>query len=110
MRLKRGEELPDLAWDMMIRGWIAVDPESGASLSVSHGRTSKAPKYTLIVPKRAPITKREIFVGYEWDASGRKVIRAWTTAEAIAEAERKLSLILRSRASHNDLLSDTEEK
>lgn len=49
---------------------VAVDPDSGAQLSVSHGRTSKAPKYILILPNK---TVAELAVGQK---DAREYMRA----------------------------------
>lgn len=85
------------------RRWVAIDPESGAQLSVSHGRTSKAPKYILVLPNRSVEERGGLFATYDWDyPDGRKFLRAWTTKEAIEIANVKLAKMLEERAATNE--------
>jgi len=74
----------------MIRGWDAIDPDSGAHLSASNGRTSRAPKYILILPNK-PVQERGLFGPSDWDyPHGRKFVRAWSLKDAIELANEKL--------------------
>lgn len=80
------------------RRWCAIDLENGAFLSMSHGRTSKAPKYILILPNKSIEERGGLFTPYNWDyPTGRKFLRAWSTAEAIQIANVKLEKILKER-------------
>lgn len=89
---------PDDYLAAIFRGWVAIDPESGAQLSVSHGRTSKAPKYILILPNRSVEARGGLFASYDWDyPRGRKFLRAWTVEEAIEIANVKLAKMLEER-------------
>lgn len=99
MRLVPISQLPpDDYLAAIFRSWVAIDPESGAQLSVSHGRTSKAPKYILILPNRSVEARGGLFASYDWDyPRGRKVLRAWTVKEAIEIANVKLAKMLEER-------------
>jgi len=78
----------------MIRGWDAIDPDSGAHLSSSHGRSSRAPKYILILPNK-PVQERGLFGPSDWDyPQGRKFVRAWSLKDAIEAANVKLAKMM----------------
>jgi hypothetical protein len=96
--LKPISELPNQdKWNAIVRGWVAVDPDSGAQLSASHGSTSKAPKYILILPNKSVEERGGLFAPYDWDyPHGRKFVRAWTDVEAIELANAKLAKMLQS--------------
>jgi hypothetical protein len=82
----------------MMRGWVAVDTESGAHLSVSHGRTSRAAKYILILPNKTIQERGGLFGPCDWDyPEGRKFVRAWNSGEAIELANEKLRKMLLKR-------------
>ncbi len=84
------------AW---MAGWTAVDPISGAMLSRSNGRSSKAPKYILILPNKSVEERGGLFTKHDWDyPQGRKFVRAWSGAEAIELANAKLAKMLEQRA------------
>ena len=97
--LTAARKLPEQdRFNALMRGWIAVDPISGAHLSCSYGRTSKAPKYILILPNKSVEERGGLFAPYDWDyPQGRKFVRAWTEQEAIAEADTKLIKMLAAR-------------
>ena len=84
---------------MLIKGWVALCPETGAQLSVSRGRSKygNAPKYYLIVPNKTVEERGGLFSSYDWADEGRKVFRAWTEAEAIKIGNEKLVKILAKR-------------
>ena len=98
--LKPISELPTederiYAW---MAGWTAVDPDSGAMLSRSNGRSSQAPKYFLILPNKSVQERGGLFAKYDWDfPQGRKIVRAWSGVEAIELANAKLAKMLQSR-------------
>ena len=82
----------------VFRRWCAIDLESGAHLSMSHGNTSKAPRYVLILPNRSVEARGGLFASYNWDyPRGRKFLRAWTVEEAIKIANVKLAKMLEER-------------
>lgn len=85
---------------MLIKGWVALDPETGAQLSVSYRRIKygNAPRYYLIVPNKSVQERGGLFTSYDWDDDGRKVFRAWTEQEAIEVGNRKLAKILAKQA------------
>lgn len=84
----------------MLRGYCAICLETGAHLSRSRGRTSKAPKYTLILPNKSIEERGGIFANYDWDyPTGRKFVRAWSDEEAIELANKKLERMLAERQS-----------
>lgn len=83
----------------VIRGWVALDMESGAQLSQTHGRTKGGlPKYVLILPNKSVEGRGGHFEYADWDyPGGRKFIRAWTLKEASDIANQKLERMLRER-------------
>jgi len=97
--LTAARELPEQdRFNAVMRGWVAVDPITGAHLSCSYGRTSKAPKYILILPNKSVEERGGLFGPYEWDyPHGRKFVRAWTDQEAIALADAKLIRMMVAR-------------
>lgn len=91
--LTRGE-----VFTAYMRGWIAIDPESGAFLHATDGRTSKAPKYILILPNKS-VDERGGLLSTDMDfdyPSGRKIVRAWDAGEAIEAANVKLQKMLKA--------------
>jgi hypothetical protein len=87
--------------EFVMRGWVALDQESGAYLIGSRGRSSRgnAPRYWLILPEKTVVERdgyfadRDAFV--EWK---RTSFRAWTPEEAISIANTKLPKMLADRA------------
>lgn len=89
---------PDDYLAAIFRSWVAIDIESGAQLSMSHGRTSKAPKYILVLPNKSVEERGGLFANYDWDyPKDRKFLRAWTVKEAIEIANVKLAKMLEER-------------
>lgn len=89
---------PDDYLAAIFRSWVAIDIESGAQLSMSHGRTSKTPKYILVLPNKSVEERGGLFASYDWDyPHGRKFLRAWTVEEAIEIANVKLAKMLEER-------------
>lgn len=85
---------------MLFKGWVALDPETGAQLSVSYGRSKygNAPKYYLILPNKSVEERGGLFASYDWDNEGRKVFRAWTEEEAIEIGNQKLAKMVAKQA------------
>jgi hypothetical protein len=82
----------------MLQGLVAIDLESGARLCKSHGRTSKAPKYILVLPNKSIEERGGLFAHYEWDyPHGRKFVRSWGTSTAIELANVKLAKMLKEQ-------------
>lgn len=82
----------------MLRGLVAIDTESGAMLFASHGRSSKAPKYVLVLPNKSIEERGGLFARYDWDyPKGRKFVRSWGTDTAIELANVKLAKMLKER-------------
>lgn len=77
------------ALTLLLKGVEAYDPETGAYLRASHGRSHYAPKWFL-------------FFADEKDANGdyrpyrewRTIFRAWSSAEALAIANEKLATLM----------------
>jgi len=83
----------------IMRGMCAVDPESGAYLKPSYGRSSHEPKYFLILPAEPPADRGGFLAhGKSYDFE-RSIIRAWSEQEAIELANKRLPL-LQARAQH----------
>ncbi len=84
---------------LLLRSWRALDVESGAFLSRTHGRGKYGlPKYILILPNKTPEERGGLLARYEWDyPKGRKFIRAWTEEEAIESANARLKKMLAAR-------------
>lgn len=77
----------------VMNAWVAIDVGSGAHLLRSRGYTKAGDtKYVLIVPLRKPA---KLFDYAEWNERGRKRVRAWSDAEAIEKANKKLEKILK---------------
>lgn len=86
---------PQHKLNAMLRGWDAVDPDSGAVLQASHGRSRNAPRYVLTLPNRTVEQRGGLFTDFEVDyPQGRKFVRAWTLQEAIDAANKKLAKML----------------
>lgn len=82
----------------LIKGWSAVCPVTGAFLSASHGRTKRGDtKYVLILPTETPAERGGLFAKYEWNDEDRKFIRAYSEAEAIEIANKRLEKMLKVR-------------
>ena len=65
---------------------------------MSHGNTSKAPRYVLILPNKSVEERGGLFFNSDWNyPTGRKFLRAWSTAEAIEIANVKLAKMLKER-------------
>ena len=77
----------------IIRGWVALDTDTGAFLSQTSGRGKGGlPKYILILPNKSVAERGGLFASYQWDyPKGRKFIRAWTLREAVEAANIKLA-------------------
>ena len=90
---------PDDYLRAVLRGHlVAVDPDSNAWLTVSHGHTSKAPKYILTVPNKSAAEDGGLWGPRTWDyPHGRKFLRAWSDTEAIELANAKLTKMLEAR-------------
>jgi len=100
--LKPISELPeDDHFKAMMLGWVAVDPESGAYLFSTNGRSKSltAPKYILILPDEPIADRRSLFTncsfGYPY---GRKIVRAWSDEDAIAAANGRLPKMIEQQA------------
>ena len=100
--LKPTSELPEQErFNAWMLGWVAVDKESGAYLFSSNGRQRKltALKYYLILPDKPVHERRSLFTncsfGYPY---GRKIVRAWSDEEAIAEANKRLPKMIEQQA------------
>jgi hypothetical protein len=89
--LKPTSELPEQErFNAWMLGWVAIDGDSGAFLFRTDGRTSKAPKYILILPNKQVTERRSLFHDKDWDyPHGRKIVRAWSDEEAIAAANER---------------------
>jgi hypothetical protein len=83
----------------LLRGWHALDVESGAFMYRTHGRGKYGlPKYVLILPNKSPEERGGLLERYDWDyPSGRKFIRAWTFDEALSIANERLKKMLSAR-------------
>jgi hypothetical protein len=96
-------ELPEQerfdAWGL---GWTAIDPDSGAYLFRTNGRsrTTTLPKYILILPRKSVADRRSLFHDTAWDyPHGRKIVRAMTDEEAIVIANERLIKMMEQQAS-----------
>ena len=100
--LKPTDQLPEQdRFNAWMLGWVAVDTESGAFLFRTDGRsrTMTAPKYILILPNKGLTERRSLFHDKDWDyPHGRKIVRAWSDDEAIANANGRLPKMLEQRA------------
>ena len=86
--------------NVMVHHWIAVDPDTGATLTRSFGRTKYGDvRCTLILPKKTPVE-----AGGWWEAASsgwdlhnetRKFIQAWNFEEAVELANKKLARMLK---------------
>lgn len=80
---------PDFAISMAIAGIDAFDPETRAYLTCSRGRSRYAPKWFLFF---ADYQRDGEYLPYkEW----RTIFRAWTFAEALQIANRKLEKLIK---------------
>lgn len=76
---------------LRLPNWVAVDPDTGAFMAASNGRTrSGITRYWLIKPNE-PLAERGMFGNYTWSDGGRKSLRAWSLAEAIEIGNKKLA-------------------
>ncbi len=82
---------------IMIGSLVAIDPETGAKLKISLGRTSGAQKYILILPLLTVAERGGLFAPADFSPRERKRFRAETTAEAIEIANAKLVKLLKAR-------------
>lgn len=84
--LRKAKELDlEIGLTMLIRDIAAYDPETGAYLRVSRGRSHYAPKWFLFFGD--PERDGEYRPYREW----RTIFRAWDTEEALAIANEKLT-------------------
>jgi hypothetical protein len=79
---------PTLRIDMLFKHIDAYDPESGAYLSQSGGRTSKAPKWFLYFAD-----SKDADGNYKPYREWRHTFRAWTFKEALDHANKKLTAL-----------------
>lgn len=82
---------------MLLRGWVALDPKSGAFLSMSRGRTKsgQGTRYVLVLPNKTVEERGGLFTHYEWEyPAGRKFITAYSGEEAIKKANKLLHKML----------------
>ena len=98
--LKPISELPEQdRFNALMLGWVAIDTDSGAYLFRTYGRTSKAPKYILILPSKTITERRSLFHDRNWDyPHGRKIVRAWSDEDAINDANGRLPKMLEQRS------------
>ena len=105
--LKPIAELPEQdRFNAMMLGWVAVDPESGAYLFRTYGPNQglTAPKYILILPDEPVAQRRSLFASCAFVYPyGRKVVRAWTDEEAIADANGRLPRMLEQQAAAHEV-------
>lgn len=82
----------------IFKRWCAIDPETGAFLSASNGRTKYGDtKYILILPTKTPAERGGLFADYDWTEKDRKRIRAWSLSEAIEIANKRLEKMVATR-------------
>jgi hypothetical protein len=98
--LKPISELPEEdRFKALMLGWVAVDPDNGAHLFRTNGRTMTAPKYILILPSKSVQERRSLFRDSDFDyPHGRKIVRAWSDEEAITDANERLPKMLEQQA------------
>lgn len=79
----------------LFRSWCAICPETGAFLSASRGRSKagNGRRYILIAPNELPSERPNYFEDYTWTDDRRKFVRAFSDAEAIEKANKKLAEI-----------------
>jgi hypothetical protein len=84
----------------VLKGWMALDTETGAFLSQTRGRGKRGlPTYILILPNKTLIQRGGLFAEYDWDyPKDRKFIREWTDEAAIETANKRLRKMLKQRA------------
>lgn len=84
----------------LLRGWEAIDIETGAHLGQTHGLGKGGlPTFILILPDRTPNERGGLFNDPDWTyPTGRKRIRARTLREAIELANKKLEKMLKKRS------------
>lgn len=95
-RLKTSRFFPyEIRFEMILRGVEAWDPETGAYLTASRGRSRNAPKWFLFFNDCATVNG-EWRPYREW----RTVFHAWDRREALEIAEEKLAALVAKDKAH----------
>lgn len=108
MTLKSYSEQPDqIAMAMLIQNVYAYDPDTGAYLKRSGGRSHFSHKWFLFFSDSFDPITHEIRPYREW----RTVFRVWNEKEAIELANKKLShLIVKGKAHVSRLFGNGEKR